>query len=108
MKIDDKGELDFNHDNERFLQTGVTSYFTVEFPVENIDAQWWIELKDKNGLSKEEITYYEGLMKLTKFDAFTLAIKPGKASSLKDKKFVLCVSDIKGNYHSSIDLEVAK
>ena len=80
----------------------------MKFPVENIDAQWRVELKNKDGLSEEEIAYYEGLIKLTKFDESTLAIKPGKASSLKGKEFVLCVCDIKGNYHSSIELGVVK
>lgn len=108
MKVNGKGELDFDYSEEPFLQTGVTSYFTVKFPVENLDAQWRIELKDKSGLDKEKIAYYEGLIKLTKFDASTLAIKPGKASSLKGKEFILCVCDINGNYHSSIDLGVVK
>ena len=106
MTVNDDGELDYGE--EHALQIGVTSYFTVIFPVENINPKWRIELNDKENYTEEEINYYEGLMKLTKFDESTLAIKPGKASSLKGKKFTLCVCDMNGNYHSSISIEVAE
>jgi len=36
-----------------------------------------------------------------------LSLKPGKASSLKGKHFILSVSDSNGEYASSIELEVA-
>ena len=47
-------------------------------------------------------------MKLTKFDAATIAIKPAKASSLKGMKFILSVEDVDGQYASSIEVEVSK
>ena len=106
MYINEDGELDYGDAHP--LSIGTTSYFSVKFPVDNIDPQWRIELAEKDGLSEDEIAYYEGLIKLTKFDESTLAVKPGKASSLKGKKFVLRVCDIGGNYRSSIEVEVAE
>ena len=56
----------------------------------------------------QDRTKYIGYMKLTKFDSTTLALKVAKASSLKGKEFILSVSDMNGDYKSSIRLEVAE
>lgn len=113
MIVNDDGELEENIDPTlEVLQTGQTSYFAAKFydgadEVE-VDGQWRIELANTDGLSEEDISYYVGLMKLTKFDTSTIAIKPAKASSLKGMEFVLTVSDIDGQYESSIDVKVGE
>lgn len=106
MTVNTNGELEENADQNVKLYIGQTSYFTAEFSDENIDGQWRIELANTDGLSDEEISYYVGLMKLTKFDSSTIALKPAKASSLKGMKFILSVEDINGQYASSIEVEV--
>lgn len=105
MTIDINGEL--TNGVETTLEIGSTYYFEVKFSHPNIDPQWKIELIDNNNeFTEKDRAYYIGLMKLTKFDTTTLALKPAKASSLKDKKFILSVSDSNGEYYSSIELEV--
>lgn len=92
---------------ESNLSLGITSYFYVEFSQENIYPEWYVNLLDDSGIfSKEEKMYYEGLLNLTNFDNNVLSIRPTKANSLKGKKFKLDVSDSKGDYFSSIILEV--
>ena len=105
---DDDGEL--IDAPETKLELGVTYYFEASFSGDNkIDSQWRIELiDDYNEFSDEDKEYYLGLMKLTKFDATTLALKPAKASSLKGKRFTLSVCDENGEYYSSIEVEVAE
>ena len=106
LAIDDNGELvDGVQTN---LELGKTYYFGVKFSDNGIDPQWRIDLI--GDYSDEDKEYYIGLMKLTKFDGTTLALKPAKASSLKGKKFILSVSDINGNYkpENPIELEVAE
>ena len=89
------------------LELGVTYYFGVKFSDEGVDPQWVIDVIDENNeYSEEDKEYYIGLMKLTKFDSTTLALKPAKASSLKGKRFTLSVSDVHGVYPSSIEVEV--
>lgn len=108
MFVNTDGELDHGNDTSlELLQIGQTSYFMAVFSDENIDAQWRLKLVDEEGLSEDDVAYYEGLMKITKFDTTTIALKPGKASSLKGKKFILSVSDASGEYKSSIEVEVA-
>lgn len=105
MTTDINGEL--TDGVETTLEIGSTYYFEVKFSHPNIDPQWKIELIDNNNeFTEKDRAYYIGLMKLTKFDTTTLALKPAKASSLKDKKFILSVSDSNGEYYSSIELEV--
>lgn len=107
MILNEKGELDYGTSSP--LQIGTTYYFEVEFSSEDIDPQWRIELLDNdNAYSEEDSAYYVGLINLTKFDKSTLAVKPGKASSLRGKKFILSVSDSYGEYYSSVELEVAE
>ena len=109
MILDENGELmpdktKISHQ----LCIGRTSYFSVTFSESNIIPQWRIKFVDESKqFTEEEIEYYEGLIKLTPFDNTVLALKPGKASSLKGKRFILSVSDANGDYLSSIELEVA-
>ena len=86
------------------LQIGQSYYFEVRFSDENIDPQWRIDII--GNYSEKDKEKYIGYMKLTKFDTTTLALKPAKASSLKGKKFILSVSDVNGEYSSSIEVEV--
>ena len=104
MSIDDNGEL--VHSTETKLNIGKTYYFEVKFSDNNIDPQWIIE--PIGSYTNDEKEYYIGLMKMTKFDSSTLALKPAKASSLKGKKFTLSVCDSNGEYASSIEVEVAE
>lgn len=109
MFVNDDNELDYGDDTAlELLQVGQTSYFMAVFSDEDVDAQWRIELVNEDGLSGDDVLYYEGLMKLSKFDQTTLALKPAKASSLRGKKFILSVSDASGEYESSIEVEVGE
>ena len=111
--VNDDGELEENTDSTlEILQIGQTSYFMATFKDGDtevkVDGQWRIELAETDGLSEEDIAYYVGLMKLTKFDSSTVALKPAKASSLKGKEFKLIVSDIDGQYESSKFVKVGE
>ena len=107
LTTDDDGELIDGVETK--LELGITYYFGVTFSTEGIDPQWEVELIDENNeYTDEDKEYYIGLMKLTKFDTTTLALKPAKASSLKGKSFTLSVSDTVGEYYSSIEVEVAE
>ena len=113
MYVGDDGELDYGDEMSlELLQIGQTSYFMAKFydgtDEVGVDGQWRIELANTDGLSEEDISYYTGLMKLTKFDSSTVALKPAKASSLKGVKFILSVEDINGQYASSIEVEVSE
>jgi hypothetical protein len=57
---------------------------------------------------KHNDKYYVNLLKITQIDSETIALRPGKASSLIGKKFELCTYDSDGNSHSKIELEVTK
>ena len=105
MTVNVNGELEQGVETE--LEIGKTYYYEVEFSDTGVDPQWRITPTDTS-LTDEEKEYYIGLMKLTKFDASTLAVKPAKASSLKGTKFILSVSDSVGEYYSSIELEVGE
>ncbi len=89
-----------------FLEIGKTSYYNVDFSDKGVDPVWKIKILDTD-LEKEE-EYYNNLMILTKYDREVIAIKPSKAKSLAGKHFLLSVSDIDGNYYSSIELEVGQ
>jgi len=113
MYVGDDGELDYGDEMSlELLQIGQTSYFMAKFydgtDEIKVDGQWRIKLANTDDLSEEEISYYIGLMKLTKFDFSTVALKPAKASSLKGVKFILSVEDINGQYASSIEVEVSE
>ena len=103
MLVDD--ELTENHDGTGKLKIGVASYFKGEFSSELVDPEWHIELIGDD-YTDEQRKYYTGLIKIDEFDHSIVLVKPGKASSLKGKKFKLVVSDINGNYYATYDLEV--
>lgn len=107
-ELNEDGELELVQYDEGFdLERGKVSYFEVEFSDEGIDPEWRIELiNDNEEYSEDDVKYYNGLISVTEFDDLTVAIKPAKAGSLSGKEFRLSVSDIHGNYYSSIDLEV--
>lgn len=86
------------------LEKGKTSYFEVTFSDENIDPEWKVILL--GDYEKDDVDYYTGLLSVTEFDKTIVAIKPAKAGSLSGKSFRLSVSDVNGNYYSSINLEV--
>ena len=102
MNVNEDGEL--TEGTETKLQIGQSYYFEVKFSDIDIDPQWRINIV--GDYSEKDREKYIGYMKLTKFDTTTLALKPAKASSLKGKKFILSVSDVNGEYSSSIELEV--
>lgn len=104
LTTDEYGELIDGVETK--LELGTTYYFGVTFSDNGIDPQWRIDLL--SDYSEEDKEYYVGLMKLTKFDSSTLALKPAKASSLKGKRFTLSVCDSNGEYFSSIEVEVAE
>lgn len=104
LAVDEYGEL--IDGVETALELGKTYYFGVYFSDEDIDPQWKIDIE--GDYSDEDKAKYIGYMKLTKFDSATLALKVAKASSLKGKEFILSVSDMNGDYKSSIRLEVAE
>lgn len=88
---------------------GTTSYFKVDFSTEGIDPEWRVHLEDPDGqYSDKDKLYYEQLIKVNEFDRATVAIRPAKAYSLIGKSFNLCVSDLNGEYHSSIALGVIR
>lgn len=113
MIVNENGELEENNDpTYEKLQLGQTCYFMARFyngadEIE-VDGHWRIELINTDNMGKEDVAYYEGLMKLTKFDTSTVALKPGKASSLRGKRFLLSISDVDGEYMSAIEVEVGE
>ena len=102
MSVNEDGEL--IEGTETKLQIGQSYYFEVKFSDIDIDPQWRINIV--GDYSEKDREKYIGYMKLTKFDTTTLALKPAKASSLKGKKFILSVSNVNGEYSSSIEVEV--
>jgi len=85
------------------LVVGSTSYFMVEFSDDGIDAQWRISLNgdDTNAAAIER------LMVINQLNDTLISIKPGKSNKVKGRSFTLSVSDPKGDYYSSITVEVA-
>lgn len=67
---------------------------------------WRLTLSPSSSDALHKDEYYVNLMKITQIDSETIAIKPGKASSLIGKKFELCTYDANGNSHSKVELEV--
>ena len=86
------------------LEKGKTTYFEVMFSNANVDPEWKITLI--GDYEKDDVEYYTGLLTVTEFDKTIVAIKPAKAGSLSGKIFRLSVSDVNGDYYSSINLEV--
>lgn len=108
--VNDDGELEEYHDgHEEKLQLGKTVYFYVVFSAENIDPIWRIRLLDENNeYPDSEKARLEKLMVLNKIDDHFVSLRPGKAGSLKGKKFILSVSDENGDYYSEKIMEVDK
>jgi len=103
-------EEDFTQDK---LQIGKAYFFVADFydgeDIVEIDAQWRIELVNKDDFNEEEISRLTTLMKITKIDSSTIAIQPAKSSALKGLEFNLAVTDIDGEYESDpMVLEVAE
>ena len=89
------------------LHIGKVYYF--ECIISNNDSSqidWRISLDGNPDLGDNAKEYYENLITLNKFNNNLLALRVGKAGSLKQKHFILSVSDTLGNYYSSIELEV--
>lgn len=106
MFVNDDGELIPNDGSYlEELHLGKLSYFSVEFSDDGIEPEWRTQLIGEE-YTEEERKYYERLLVLTKFDSQTIAIRPGKASSLIGKQFKLTVQDAYGSYKSEIELEV--
>lgn len=103
-------EEDFTQDK---LQIGKAYFFIANFydgeDIVEIDAQWRIELVNKDDFNEEEFSRLTTLMKITKIDSSTVAIQPAKSSALKGLDFELTVADVDGHYESNpMVLEVAE
>lgn len=86
---------------------GKVSYFVVKFSNEGVDPEWEIALIDPEGqYDATKQKYFEGLMKLMKYEDGIIGVKPGKVKSLAGLKFQLNVCSLYGEYRSSIELEV--
>ena len=110
MVVNSDGELIENDGTyPTSLVVGKISYYEVVFSDEGIKPDWRVSLIDNDGeYTEDEKAYYENLLVLTKYDDSTLAIRVGKANSLKGKHFLLSVQDNEGYYKSFIELEVAE
>lgn len=108
MYLDENGQLDYFKDkSDLYLYKGISSYFEFIPKIPNSEVKWDITLvNDNNEYTENDIRYYVGLMKLTKFSNESISIKPGKANSLIGKKFTLTATDCSHNEYSSIELEV--
>ena len=107
----DKGELiPIEDETSKCLIRGKATYFVANFfngeNESRIDPEWKLTLINDSDYTVDDVNYYTNLVTVTEFDDSVVALKPGKAGSLTGKKFRLSVSDNKGNYYSSIDLEV--
>lgn len=104
MIIDEDGELAVSQEENLVLHINDYSYFEVSFSDVEVKPKWHIELVNDGTLNDE---YYEGLLQLDEPFKNVISIRPSRAKSLIGKKFILSVSDINGEYYSSIELEVA-
>lgn len=106
--IDENGELiDAPEASVYQVTIGSYSYFQVDFSDEGVVPVWEIYLIDENNeYTEEKKKYYEGLMKIGRYDGNFITIKPGKVKSLAGLRFELKVCDENGDYSSSIVLEV--
>lgn len=108
MVINSDNELITSNTLNTVLSRGVSSYYNVNFNNSNLALNWNISLVDVNAeFTQEEHDYYCGLIKLTQYNDTTVVVKPGKAKSLINKRFVLSVVDHSGLHYSSIELEVS-
>ena len=103
--INSDGELDTDTTtlSQPFeIKIAQIEYFKAEFSADNITAHWRISLKDGGDDAKS----LEKMMVMREVNGTTISIKPGKSSRLADKTFTLTVTDVDGNYESSIELKV--
>lgn len=106
MQINAQNELEvITTDTNSQLYIGNHAYFQADFPDTSSMANWKISLVSSNDYEKPN-SYYENLLKMEFVDSHTLLLKIGKAKSLIGKTFVLSVTDEKGEYYSSIEIEV--
>ena len=108
MTLNDDGELEPLIDKSRqALYIGKNSYFEYTLPYSDMKSEWNLHIVDKNNeYTEREVSYYNGLMKITVLDNVSISIKPGKAKSLIGKRFTLTATDNNGDNMSSIILEV--
>ena len=108
MVVDADNELTVD-DSFPILEIGNMYYYEAEFSDEGVTAQWRIELIDDDGKYTEKERYaLERLMVIRDISSTVISIKPGKSNKLKGLRFKLSVTDVNGNYESSINLEVAE
>lgn len=106
LYINQDGELDYSGVVEKTsLYLGQSAYFGIRPDAQVKDLEWQIRLQD-DAVPIKEKEYYEGLIKINRFDTCTISIKPGKAHSLIGRKFILSISDHDLNQYSSVELEV--
>ena len=110
LYLNDNNELEYSKTNTRSIESlriGEIAYFGVTFS-EHLDttSQWNVTLSGSDDYTEEQIKYYEGLVNITHLGNNSISIRLSKAKSLSNKHFTLSVSDINGNHHSSIELEV--
>lgn len=103
MVLDENEELVPSEETTATVGLGEMLYFKVTFSSPGVEPEWRIKLVDEDDPKK---SYYENLMKLNEFDKDIVSVKPGKAYSLKGKKFILFVNDLNGNYYSEFPIEV--
>lgn len=109
MVIDELGEYMVANSTSHLLKIGSTSYYRVNFSTPNVDPEWRVQIHNPNNqYSEHQISYWQGLIKLTKLPNNLLSLKIGKAGSLAGISFDLSVSDSKGDYYSSLSLEVSE
>ena len=108
MTLNDDGELEPLIDKSRqALYIGKNSYFEYTLPYSDMKSEWNLHIVDKNNeYTEREVSYYNGLMKITVLDNVSISIKPGKAKSLIGKRFTLTATDNNGDNMSYIILEV--
>lgn len=110
LYLNDNNELEYPKTNTHLiekLRIGEMAYFGVTFS-DHLDTtpQWNVTLSGSDDYTEEQIKYYEGLVNITHLGNNSISIRLSKAKSLSNKHFTLSVSDINGNHHSSIELEV--
>lgn len=106
LHVNQDGELDYSGTVVKSnLYLGQPVYFGIRPDAQEKDLEWQIHLKD-DAVPIKEKEYYEGLIKINRFDSYTVLVKAGKAHSLIGRKFILSISDHDQNQYSSVELEV--
>ena len=87
---------------------GINTYFGLNNQSGKFVPNQKLTLSDDSKNDKHPDSYYVNLVRIVQIDAETIALRPGKASSLVGKKFELCTYDSDGNSYSKIELEVSQ